>query len=80
MEAEDKKILDEWWATEPFGFDHPDTYHGIEDVVNKILVKREAENKRLRHDLRNMRQCVLTVKELFEKALKDTPEQSKEGK
>jgi len=37
MNTRQQKILDEWWSTEPFGFDHPDTYQGICDVIDKIL-------------------------------------------
>lgn len=46
MNENDKKILDEWWNTEPFGFDNPDTYAGIISVIDKILVNRSehAEN------------------------------------
>ena len=25
--------LDKWWATEPFGFDNPDTYNGIKKLL-----------------------------------------------
>ena len=29
MSSKLKQLLDKWWNTEPFGFDHPDTYNGI---------------------------------------------------
>jgi len=38
------KDFEDWWATEPFGFDNPDTYNGIRD----LLLKRENEIERLR--------------------------------
>ncbi len=43
MKQEHKKILDDWWITEPFGWDHPDTYNGISEVVEKCVEKLEAE-------------------------------------
>lgn len=31
-----KDLLDKWWNTEPFGFDHPDTYNGILKLMEEI--------------------------------------------
>jgi hypothetical protein len=31
-----REMLDEWWKTEPFGFDHPDTYNGILGLMNEV--------------------------------------------
>jgi septal ring factor EnvC (AmiA/AmiB activator) len=43
-----------WWATEPFGFDHPDTKAGIKELLdnrdNKIQ-SLEAEIERLKYEL-----------------------------
>jgi len=37
MKSEEKlkQILDKWWNTEPFGFDHPETYKGILKLMKK---------------------------------------------
>ena len=42
-----KKELDKWWDTEPFGWDNPDTYNGIE----KLMEKLQEENKSLKDKL-----------------------------
>ena len=39
------KDLEEWWATEPFGFDHPDTKAGIEALLESREKKIEELTK-----------------------------------
>lgn len=36
-----------WWRTEPFGFDNPDTYNAIK----KLLTKRQKEIDRLKKQI-----------------------------
>jgi hypothetical protein len=40
-------ILKVWWETEPFGFDHPDTYYGIFVLMLSAyqLGKRDANDQ-----------------------------------
>lgn len=45
--------LEEWWATEPFGFDHPDTKNGIQILLDKKQSKISALEARL-DDLENI--------------------------
>ena len=52
LEKKYLKKLDEWWNTEPFGFDHPDTYNGIKkllfDLISEIIndkMKKENAKK-----------------------------------
>lgn len=37
-----KEMLDLWWNTEPFGFDHPDTYNGILELMNEITAEARS--------------------------------------
>ena len=45
MTDKHKKLLDEWWNTEPFGYDNSDTYAGIVKLLEVIEAeKAEAEH------------------------------------
>ena len=37
------KELDKWWATEPFGWDHPDTYNSIKELIKSERVRTLEE-------------------------------------
>lgn len=47
-----KQMLDEWWNKEPFGFDHPETYEGILELMCKSHEQSCAENKHLNNIIR----------------------------
>ena len=32
-----QQMLDAWWEVEPFGWDNPDTYAGIKDLMWKAM-------------------------------------------
>src|SRR5882672_10188690 len=43
-----KQLLDAWWETEPFGFDHPDTYTGILLLMDKARIIGRVEGFQLK--------------------------------
>jgi len=49
-----KELLDKWWNTEPFGFDHPDTYNGILDRMDKV---KETTLKEVREIIQDFYDC-----------------------
>jgi hypothetical protein len=38
-----KELLDEWWDTEPFGYDNPDTYDGILNLLEVLEAEKNEE-------------------------------------
>ena len=47
--------LDEWWDTEPFGFDDPNTYNGIKNLIKQERIKAKERERELVEVLENIK-------------------------
>lgn len=57
------KSLDDFWNTEPFGYDHPDTYNGIKELIEEREVEILLLKNKLNAALARITQLEADMKE-----------------
>jgi hypothetical protein len=52
-------VLNEWWETEPFGFDHPETKSGILNLMNTMYT--QAQNDMLAEAMEGLEEWISSL-------------------